>query len=376
MRTTTGRIKIKDLLDSLENGEFTQDEIQRPGGIWSRQQKRCLIQTILRKDPYIGTLIFCVDRNNKITCLDGQQRIEAIKEFRDDVFGLNDVTISSLKKEGFDIKKTNQTYSSLTSIIQDRFNNMVVPIEWVFQKPEDSDDYFRERKNLWFQSINNGTSVKAHEKAVANAISKDVFPVQNLLRELNFLSISGFGDSLSGNGKPDNFFNHPNKGNDKFSWASLYNMVWIIKQINDGILDPIPSKISLVRGNSFIIPRTNNWISISSEYIKNFTEKVFNIFARDIEIAKNLLLRKGTPIPNKITSTYDMRKTSCENLCIILANLLNIDIRKFPTYPTAEEIEVQRQLQNRSGLADIIIFTGELTNLLNQNLKVYSKSAK
>ena len=376
MRTTTGRIKIKDLLDSLENGEFTQDEIQRPGGIWSRQQKRCLIQTILRKDPYIGTLIFCVDRNNKITCLDGQQRLEAIKEFRDDIFGLNDVTISSLKKEGFDIKKTNQTYSSLTSIIQDRFNNMVVPIEWVCQKPDDSDDYFRERKNLWFQSINNGTSVKAHEKAVANAISKDVFPVQNLLRELNFLSISGFGDSLSGNGKPDNFFNHPNKGNDKFSWASLYNMVWIIKQINDGILDPIPSKISLVRGNSFIIPRTNNWISISSEYIKNFTEKVFNIFARDIEIAKNLLLRKGTPIPNKSTSTYDMRKTSCENLCIILANLLNIDIRKFPTYPTAEEIEVQRQLQNRSGLADIIIFTGELTNLLNQNLKVYSKSAK
>jgi hypothetical protein len=376
MRTTTGKIKIKDLLDSLENGEFTQDEIQRPGGIWSRQQKRCLIQTILRKDPYIGTLIFCVDRNNKITCLDGQQRLEAIKEFRDDTFGLNDVTISSLKKEGFDIKKTNQTYSSLTSIIQDRFNNMVVPIEWVCQKPEDSDDYFRERKNLWFQSINNGTSVKAHEKAVANAISKDVFPVQNLLRELNFLSISGFGDSLSGNGKPDNFFNHPNKGNDKFSWASLYNMVWIIKQINDGILDPIQSKISLVRGNSFIIPRTNNWISISSEYIKNFTEKVFNIFARDIEIAKNLLLRKGTPIPNKSTSTYDMRKTSCENLCIILANLLNIDIKKFPTYPTAEEIEVQRQLQNRSGLADIIIFTGELTTLLNQNLKVYSKSAK
>ena len=376
MRTTTGRIKIKDLLDSLENGEFTQDEIQRPGGIWSRQQKRCLIQTILRKDPYIGTLIFCVDRNNKITCLDGQQRLEAIKEFRDDVFGLNDVTISSLKKEGFDIKKTNQTYSSLTSIIQDRFNNMVVPIEWVCQKPDDSDDYFRERKNLWFQSINNGTSVKAHEKAVANAISKDVFPVQNLLRELNFLSISGFGDSLSGNGKPDNFFNHPNKGNDKFSWASLYNMVWIIKQINDGILDPIQSKISLVRGNSFVIPRTNNWISISSEYIKNFTEKIFNIFARDIEIAKNLLLRKGTPIPNKSTSTYDMRKTSCENLCIILANLLNIDIKKFPTYPTAEEIEVQRQLQNRSGLADIIIFTGELTNLLNQNLKVYSKGDK
>ena len=373
MRTATGKIKIKDLLDSLENGEFTQDEIQRPGGIWSRQQKRCLIQTILRKDPYIGTLIFCVDRNNKITCLDGQQRIEAIKEFRDDEFSLNDVTIASLKREGFDIKKTNQTYSSLTSIIQDRFDNMVVPIEWVFQKPEDSDDYFRERKNLWFQSINNGTSVKAHEKAVANAISKDVFPVQNLLRELNFLSISGFGDSLSGNGKPDNFFNHPNKGNDKFSWASLYNMVWLIKQISGGVIKPIKSRISLIDGNSFNIPRTNNWITISSDYVKNFTDKVFDLFTRDVEIAKNLLLRKGTPIPNKITSTYDMRKTSCENLCIILANLLNIDIRKFPTYPTAEEIEVQRQLQNRSGLADILIFTRDLTNLLNQYFKVPSE---
>lgn len=180
MRTMTNRIKIKDLLNSLENGEFTQDEIQRPGRIWRRQQKECLIQTILRKDPYIGTFIFCVDRNNKITCLDGQHRIEVIKEFRDGVFGLNDITITSLKKEVIVITKINQTYSSLTSIIQDHFDNMVVPIEWVCQKSEDSDAYFRERKNLLLQSINNGTSVKAHEKAVANVFSKDVFPVQNL----------------------------------------------------------------------------------------------------------------------------------------------------------------------------------------------------
>ena len=362
----TNKIKIKDLLECLDNNEFKQDIIQRPSGVWSKTQKKCLIQTIFRKDPYISNFIFCVDRNNNITCLDGQQRIETIKSFRDDEFSLNEATIEYLKEEGFDIKKSNQTYSLLKGILQERFDNMIIPIEWVRQEQDESDEVFKKRKNLWFQSINSGTSVKAHDKAVASALSKDKYPVQDILRHLNFCEYQGFEEPQSMTKLPDLFFTRPNKGNDKFSWASLYYIIWMIKQIHTGLMQPTKKKTLLYNKGSYIIPKPAKWISTSSEYIEDFNEELFNKLKTDVEMAERILQRKGKPIPNKSSSTNEMRKTSYENLCLIISQILNIDVNKFPPYPSLEEIEIQRDIQKRSGIADVNLITCRLTEFLNQ----------
>ena len=63
-------------------------EYQRPAGAWSREDKQCLIDTILKEEPM--PLFFINVKNDGYNyVVDGQQRLEAISEFYNGKFGLN-----------------------------------------------------------------------------------------------------------------------------------------------------------------------------------------------------------------------------------------------------------------------------------------------
>lgn len=78
--------KIRDYLVNYDKYKVDYD-YQRPADAWSREDKQCLIDTILKTEPM--PMFFINQKDNYFYIIDGQQRLGTIKDYHEGKFGLN-----------------------------------------------------------------------------------------------------------------------------------------------------------------------------------------------------------------------------------------------------------------------------------------------
>ena len=78
--------KIRDYLVNYDLYKVDYD-YQRPADAWSREDKQCLIDTILKSEPM--PLFFLNQKDGYLYIVDGQQRLSTIKDYHQGKFGLS-----------------------------------------------------------------------------------------------------------------------------------------------------------------------------------------------------------------------------------------------------------------------------------------------
>ncbi len=78
--------KIRDYLVNIDRYKVDYD-YQRPADAWSKEDKQCLIDTILKSEPM--PMFFINQKDDFLYIIDGQQRLGTIKEYHEGKFGLN-----------------------------------------------------------------------------------------------------------------------------------------------------------------------------------------------------------------------------------------------------------------------------------------------
>ena len=160
---------------------------QREGSVWSENQKRRLVDTVINRLD-MPKLYFEVVRNGRTTeagrtiqyaVLDGKQRLAAIKDFLDDRLRLPADFIYFDKPE---VCAAEKTFSELQTIdfggeLVDAFLNYCLPVVEVYSN---SGDLVEEM----FQRLNSATSLNAAERR--NAISGEVRDASNSLSTHRF----------------------------------------------------------------------------------------------------------------------------------------------------------------------------------------------
>ena len=81
-------MKIQDFINNRHKYKVDR-KYQRPADAWSKEDKQCLIDTILRSEPMPIFFINSDSTENIYYIVDGQQRLNAIKEFYDNKMKLN-----------------------------------------------------------------------------------------------------------------------------------------------------------------------------------------------------------------------------------------------------------------------------------------------
>lgn len=144
---------IRGLKDRVD----TQPDYQRPA-VWSKSQKRLLIDTILRKYD-IPKMYWRKIKKNPDTyeVVDGQQRLNAIWEFMDDGYNLGK---DADPVDTFELK--NQKYSTLPLELRDTFDQYNLDVMIMLDADE-------EEVREMFLRLQNGSTLKSQERR--NAMS-------------------------------------------------------------------------------------------------------------------------------------------------------------------------------------------------------------
>ena len=151
---------------------------QRPNKVWSRQDNQCLIDTILRGEPL--PLFFLnkkIENGNVVYYIvDGQQRLNCIREFYENKFPLNAV-FSGVSNDG----KTFNGDNALTDEQQLQF----LEYDLNFYIMEDYDD---ERVRLIFSRLQRGKRLNIGE--ILNAMPGKIVISMRELNNMDFIKKS------------------------------------------------------------------------------------------------------------------------------------------------------------------------------------------
>ena len=141
-------MQIKDFLC---NQDWYKVDVtyQRPNNVWSKNDKQCFIDTIIRGEP-IPILFFNYNTDEKkYYIVDGQQRLSCIKDFHDNKFALS----KEFSDESFDGKK----FVDLTT--EERKKFLEYDINTKIMK-----DYDDERVRMIFSRLQRGKPLYMGEK--------------------------------------------------------------------------------------------------------------------------------------------------------------------------------------------------------------------
>ena len=169
-------MKIRDFL--LEQDKYKVDETyQRPPDAWEKEDKQCLIDTILREEPIIPIffLNFISDKDI-FYIVDGQQRLQAIKEFYDNKFGL--------RKEFSGDANHEKTFGGKNPI-SGELRNKFLDYELTFKILEDYDD---EKIRMIFSRLQRGKPLSLGE--TLNAKPGTIVPLMRKIAQHPFLAES------------------------------------------------------------------------------------------------------------------------------------------------------------------------------------------
>jgi len=81
-------LTIQDYIND-KNLYVVDKTYQRPNNVWSREDKQCLIDTILKNEPIPIFFFNYIDAQGIYYVVDGQQRLNAIHEFYHNKIKLN-----------------------------------------------------------------------------------------------------------------------------------------------------------------------------------------------------------------------------------------------------------------------------------------------
>ena len=111
--------KIQDFIN--ERHKYIVDmTYQRPADAWSKEDKQCLIDTIISGEPMPIFFMNYKENEGKFYIVDGQQRLQAIKEFYDNKIKLN------RKFSGIELH--NKTFNSTNSLDDENRNRFLIMI--------------------------------------------------------------------------------------------------------------------------------------------------------------------------------------------------------------------------------------------------------
>lgn len=146
---------------------------QRPADAWSKEDKQCFIDTILRGEPIPIFFINEQTSTGKSFIVDGQQRLGVIKEFRK-----GDLTLNK-KFSGKDLHGA--TYKTLNDDLRDKFLSYSLS----FKIMEDYDD---ERVRLIFSRLQRGKPLQLGERL--NAMPGKIVTVMREIAKMPFMECS------------------------------------------------------------------------------------------------------------------------------------------------------------------------------------------
>lgn len=149
-------------------------DYQRDEGIWSLEDKRQLIDTIL-KDLDIPKIYLRQLSDKRFEIVDGQQRIKTIWEFKDNKFSL-DKTISGGKLDGM-------YYKDLPADMIDRFDNFGLTCVLLI-------DYDDEKTRELFSKLQRGKPLNPAEKL--NAYPGKIVPTMRKIGSHDFFNKVNF----------------------------------------------------------------------------------------------------------------------------------------------------------------------------------------
>ncbi len=144
-------MKIQQFIN--ERHKYKVDKTyQRPEGVWSRADKQCLIDTILRAEPIPIFFLNHISREDFYYIVDGQQRLHAIQQFHDNKFTLD---------EKFSLSKDHGKNFNGNNPISDEQREQFLEYKLNFKMLKDYDD---ERIRMIFSRLQRGKPLQLGER--------------------------------------------------------------------------------------------------------------------------------------------------------------------------------------------------------------------
>lgn len=144
---------------------------QRPADAWSREDKQCLIDTILKSEPM--PMFFINKKDGFSYIIDGQQRLGTIKDYHQGKFGLNG-KFSGEKLDGV-------KFEDLSEDLREKFLNYDLSIHLIR-------NYDDEKVRMLFSRLQRGKPLSIGERM--NAMPGDIVKVMRKLAQHDFISQS------------------------------------------------------------------------------------------------------------------------------------------------------------------------------------------
>lgn len=141
-------IKIEDYLRDIT--KYKVDETyQREEGVWSRQDKQCLIDTILKNEPMPMIFLNYINKEDIFYIVDGQQRLSVIRDFHAGKFKLSKM----FSGEDLDGKK----FEDLDDNMKKNFLEYKIYLRVM-------EDYNDEKVRMIFSRLQRGKQLRLGEK--------------------------------------------------------------------------------------------------------------------------------------------------------------------------------------------------------------------
>lgn len=144
-------MKIQDFINSRHKYKV-DPTYQRPPDAWSRQDKQCLIDTIIRSEPIPIFFLNHVSEEDVYYIVDGQQRLGAIKDFYDNKFPLSQ-KFSEADNDG----RTFNGENAISDEVRENFLNYKLSFRMLA-------DYDDERIRMVFSRLQRGKPLQLGER--------------------------------------------------------------------------------------------------------------------------------------------------------------------------------------------------------------------
>lgn len=174
IKRTSTNWTVKRMVKLWEKGEITFDNVVQRNYVWDNARKSLLIHSVLTGYP-VPSLYVVKTEDSCNDMLDGKQRCEAFKSFKEDGFELTDVPEVAVETEDGEVvvyDLNGRTFSTLPEDMQDTVNDFVLSINCFENCITD------EEIHEMFFRLNNGKPLSAIELTRVRAKS------MNMIKEI------------------------------------------------------------------------------------------------------------------------------------------------------------------------------------------------
>lgn len=156
---------VKQIAKAVEQGSMTFDNAIQRGHVWDAKRQSLFIDSLLRGYPVPAVYTIktdidapeCCKKGSKVfDCIDGKQRCEAIRKFRN-----NELTLIGLEpftENGKEIDLNGKTYQELSEEMRDAFDSYVMTVYFFVDITDDEVSEMMSR-------LNNGKPLTGVENA-------------------------------------------------------------------------------------------------------------------------------------------------------------------------------------------------------------------